>query len=54
MVKRAVFDAFLIFGIGLWTVWEITLKVYEYYEYRIFSVFFKLILHVIVSIMHDA
>jgi hypothetical protein len=30
MVKPAVFDAFHIVGSGQWTLWEITLKVYEY------------------------
>jgi hypothetical protein len=30
MVKLAVFDAFHIIGSALWTLWGITMKVYEF------------------------
>ena len=40
----AVFDAFRIVSSGLWTLWGITLKLYEY-EYGIF----KLLVRVVIS-----
>jgi hypothetical protein len=36
MVKPAVFDSFHIIGSGLWTLWEITLRVYEYIQVQYF------------------
>jgi hypothetical protein len=36
MINPAVFNAFHVVGSGLWTLWGITLKVYEY-EYGMFE-----------------
>jgi hypothetical protein len=42
MVKPVVFNTFHIVGSGLWMLWGITLKVYEYAN-------FKLLLRVVIS-----
>ena len=46
MVKAVVFDAFYIVGSGLWTLWEISSKVYEYVTVRYV---FKLLVGVVIS-----
>ena len=46
MVKLVVFNAFHIIGSRLWTLWRISLKIYEYVQVWYFL---KLLVHVVIS-----